>query len=398
MHLKLLLNIILIGFLISSCSKNKVQQLIDNPSSDNSSLPHLFTDNKGIIFMSWVEQDKELATLLYSKFLDKSWSAPIQVDQSNEWFVNWADYPSIIAFDGDPMATHWLKKIPGNTYSYNVEIATFHNDQFLDPIVPHLDNTATEHGFVSMTPTSDSTFYTIWLDGRNTIGGHDEHGDLSSSMTLRGALLSLDGQILSEAELDASVCDCCNTSIAKTNSGLIAAYRNRTENEVRDIYISKYVNGVWQSPKSIFNDNWEIAACPVNGPSIDVFDKSVAVAWFTGANDKPMVKLAFSLDEGDSFLTPIIIDSTSSLGRVDVIANNDKTAWVSWMSRNTNGGQLNLRQVSINGETIAEFVISDMNPSRGSGFPQITSSNDGILVAWTELSGSNKSIKTAFIQ
>ncbi len=398
MHQKLLLNAILIGFLIISCSKSKVQQSIENPSRDNSSLPHLFTDNNGNIFMSWVEQNEELTTLFYSKFLNKTWSDPIQVEQSSDWFVNWADYPSIIAIDGNPMASHWLKKIPGNTYSYNIEIAPYQNGQFLKAIVPHTDNTPTEHGFVSMTPVSDSSFYAIWLDGRNTNGGHDEHGDLSTSMTLRGASLSIDGQVLSEAKLDDSVCDCCNTSIAKTNSGLIAAYRDRTENEVRDIYIAKYVNGAWQSPKPIFNDNWEIAACPVNGPSIDVFDKNVAVAWFTGANDKPMVKLAFSLDEGDSFSPPIIIDSTSTLGRVDVITNNDKTAWVSWMSRNTNGAQLNLRQVSIIGDTIAEFIISDMNPSRGSGFPQITSSNDGILIAWTEISESNTSIKTAFIQ
>ena len=362
------------------------------------SLPRLYTDNKNTVFMSWIEQEGEIATLYYSKFLDKTWSDPIQVDQSDEWFVNWADYPSIIAYDGNPMATHWLKKIPGNTYSYNVEIAPYQNNQFQKPIVPHSDKTATEHGFVSMTPISDSSFYAIWLDGRNTIGGHNEHGDLSASMTLRGATISIDGQILSEGELDASVCDCCNTSIAKTNSGQIAAYRNRTENEVRDIYFTKYVNGAWQSPKPIFNDNWEIAACPVNGPSIDVNDTNIVVAWFTGANDKPMVKLAYSLDEGDSFLTPIIIDSTSALGRVDVIANKDNTAWVSWMSRNTNGGQLNLRQVSIEGETIDEFVISDINPSRGSGFPQITFAKDGILVAWTELSENNKLIKTAFIQ
>ncbi|GAB5408820.1 MAG: hypothetical protein BalsKO_11850 [Balneolaceae bacterium] len=398
MLLKRLLNTILIGLLISNCSKTKQLELIENPTGNESSLPRLFTDNTGEIFMSWVEQDEEMASLFYSKFQGDSWSEPYLINQSNEWFVNWADFPTIIAQDGNPMAVHWLKKIPGNTYSYNVEVASFKNGKLSEPKVPHSDGTATEHGFVSMTSISDSSFYLIWLDGRNMVGGHGDYGDLNSAMTLRGAELSLEGKVLSEAELDASVCECCNTSLAKTKSGLIAAYRNRTENEIRDIYVSKSLNGVWQNPEPIFSDNWGIAACPVNGPSIDVFDETVSVGWFTGANDEPAIKLSFSLDEGDSFLPPIIIDSTTALGRVDIIANNKNSTWISWMNRNDEQGQLNLKLISIKGEILEEYVITEMSPSRSSGFPQITKAKEGVLIAWTNISESAKSIKTVIIQ
>lgn len=398
MLLKQLLSIILIGLLVSNCFKPKQLEVIENPAGNESSLPRLFTDNTGQIFMSWVEQDEEITSLFYSKFLGDSWSEPSFINQSEEWFVNWADFPSIIAQDGKPVAVHWLKKIPGNTYSYNVEVASLKNGKLSEPKVPHTDGTATEHGFVSMTSISDSSFYLIWLDGRNMVGGHGDHGDLNSAMTLRGAELSIKGEILSESELDASVCECCNTSLAKTKSGLIVAYRNRTENEIRDIYVSKNIDGAWQEPEPVFNDGWEIAACPVNGPSIDVFDEIVSVGWFTGTNNKPVVKLSFSIDEGGSFLSPIIVDSTIALGRVDVIANNKNSTWISWMSRNDDKGQLNLKLISIEGETLEEYVITEMSPSRGSGFPQITATRKGVLVAWTDLSESGTAIKTVIIQ
>lgn len=384
--------------IISSCNKNKTVQQIENPALDNSTLPRLFTDNTGTVFMSWVEQEGDLATLKYSKFKDEKWTKPEIISESKEWFVNWADFPSIIAQNGEPVAAHWLKKIPGNTYSYNVEVAAFSDGNFNNPIVPHTDNTATEHGFVSMIPTSDSSFYAIWLDGRNTSGGHGEHGDLSTAMTLRGAEISSSGELLTEEEIDPAICDCCNTSITNTPGGPIAVYRDRTENEIRDIYITKMQNGFWSTPKPVYNDNWEIAACPVNGPAIDSYNSSIAVAWYTGAASSPAIKLSFSNDEGDSFLPPIQIDAEASLGRVDVLMPNKNSAWISWMNRTDDSAQLNLRLVSQSGEIIESHVVSIINPSRRSGFPQISKNKDGVLIAWTDYSESGTKVKTSILQ
>ena len=259
----------LLIILCSGCTKSIPIAKIENPTKVNSSLPRLYTDNIGTVFMSWVEKDGKNTKLFYSKYMNDSWSDIELIEESEDWFVNWADFPSIIAYNQKPMATHWLHKVPGNTYSYNIEVSTFNNN-FQKPFVLHKDGTNTEHGFVSMTPLSDSTFFATWLDGRNTAGGNSEHINLSTAMTLRGAELNINGEFISEIELDNSVCDCCNTAVAKTKNGLIAVYRNRTENEVRDIYVKKEKNGVWLDAKPIHEDNWEIAACPVNGPQLQL--------------------------------------------------------------------------------------------------------------------------------
>lgn len=394
---KLLLSIVT-TFFVLNCSSDQVVSELINPSGDNSSLSRLYTDNEGVVYLSWVEESPDLATLYYSKYVNNSWTKPVNISSSDNWFVNWADFPSVIGYNGDLVAAHWLSKIPGNRYSYNVEVAGFKNNMISESIVPHTDSTATEHGFVSMIALNDSSYYSIWLDGRNTSGGHGEHGDLSSAMTLRGALISTSGVLLDESEIDNSVCDCCNTSLAKTNTGLIAAYRDRTSDEIRDIYISKFENGAWDTPKAVFDDNWEIAACPVNGPSIDVNGENVGVAWFTMLDDKGSVKVSFSNDEGDTFSSPVIIDSDNPLGRVDLISNDDGSVWVSWVTRSDDGAKLELRKISYTGKSLQTHTISGINPSRGSGFPQITKVDQDVMISWTKLEEDSKRIKTAILR
>ncbi|MEX2361987.1 MAG: hypothetical protein WD597_00135, partial [Balneolaceae bacterium] len=366
---------------------------IENPSSENSSLPRLFTDNTGKLFMSWVEQDSSTAVLNYATYEGNAWSAPITIAADSGWFVNWADFPSIIAKNGEPVAAHWLDKIPGNSYSYNVAVSIFNGESWKDPFTPHNDKTATEHGFVSMIPNTDSTFAAVWLDGRNTEGrGHHEYSDPEKAMTLRGGIINQNTGSVQSFELDDNVCDCCNTSITKTENGFIAAYRNRTSDEVRDIYTVKYEDGVWSEPKAVANDNWEIAACPVNGPAIDSGKKITAVAWFTGASNKAVVKMSISENDGDTFSEPVIVDDKSPLGRVDLNIINNKI-WISWISAE-NVGEIKIRSYDFSGNPLQSFTIPGFSKNRSSGFPQITALNNGLLVAFTNVSNESPSIKT----
>ena len=380
-------------------------QEFQSPSGENASLPRLFTDKSGTVYMSWVESINDTTKLYYSTLVQDIWTDPIMISESDSWFVNWADYPSVIGKNGKVLAAHWLNKVPGGTYAYNVEVASSKND-WANHTTPHNDNTPTEHGFVSMIPVSDSTFMGVWLDGRNTAGGgHDGHSgssNLSTAMTLRSAVLDLDLNILEQSEIDNSVCDCCGTSITEIESGFIAAYRNRTEDEIRDIYVSKFKDGSWSNPLPVHNDNWNIAGCPVNGPSINSNGKTVITAWFTGADDVQNVKFAISNDEGDTFEEPIIVDNGNPLGRVDIEFLEDETFLVSWLERNMEDratANFISKHFSSDGELLNEYQLSEMSSSRSSGFPQISSYNGKIIAAWTDLgNGSKSSVKTVILE
>lgn len=55
----------------------------------------------------------------------------------------------------------------------------------------------------------------------------------AESMTLRHAAIDAHGNLFDEAELDNSVCECCQTSAAVTSQGPIAVYRDRSPTEMR---------------------------------------------------------------------------------------------------------------------------------------------------------------------
>lgn len=138
----------------------------------------------------------------------------------------------------------------------------------------------------------------------------DEHAPAPASMTLRYAAIDRKDNLSHEAELDNRVCECCQTSAAVTSDGPIALYRDRSQSEVRDIYIVRQVNGSWSAPQAVHADNWQINGCPVNGPSVAAAGRCVVVAWFTSVGDTPRVKVAFSEDAVASFNEPIQIDDS----------------------------------------------------------------------------------------
>ena len=112
------------------------------------------------------------------------------------------------------------------------------------------------------------------LDGRAMKPGHDEHG--GGDMSVRSATYDKAGKQLTESAVDLRVCECCPTTAAVTADGPIVAYRDRSDTEIRDIYVARFVGGKWSEPAPVHRDNWQIAACPVNGPALTADGK----LWF----------------------------------------------------------------------------------------------------------------------
>lgn len=362
----------------------------DSPASGDSREPELNTTADGRIILSWVEKVGEKRYALRLGTRDQAaWNEPRTVAEGENWFVNWADFPSVISFNDGSLAAHWLVKSGTSTYAYNVNIALSKDGgkTWSKPIVPHLDNTQTEHGFVSLLPLSDGRLGAVWLDGRDMKDmkdDHDEDKPLPVSMTLRYATIDGNGKISDEAQLDERVCECCQTSAAVTSDGVIAAYRDRSQTEVRDIFSVRQTGSSWSSPQAVFPDNWEINGCPVNGPSVSADGRDVVVAWYTGAGGTPHVKVAFSTDAGATFGAPIQVDDGETQGRVDVLLLPDKSALVCWLSGTPEGGEIKVRRVQANGSLGASAGIAKTDISRSSGFPRMARLGNEVHFAWTE--------------
>jgi hypothetical protein len=362
---------------------------IDSPVEGDNREPELNATPDGRIILSWVARLGAKRYALRTAIRDgNGWSEAHTVAEGENWFVNWADFPSVIGLRDGTLAAHWLVKSGSGTYAYDVNIARSKDGKtWSKPIVPHRDNTQTEHGFVSLIPLSDGRLGAVWLDGRNMKNmkhSDDEQAPAPESMTLRYAAINADGQLSDESQLDERVCECCQTSASVTSEGPIAVYRDRSQTEVRDISFVRQNNGKWGTPQSVYADNWEINGCPVNGPAIAADARRVVVAWYTEAGDIPQVKAAFSDDSAATFRSPIQIDDGEAAGRVDVLLLPDGSALVCWMSGNAEGGSIKARRVRSDGTLGPPAVIAQTDISRSSGFPRMARLGDEVYFAWTE--------------
>jgi hypothetical protein len=298
-------------------------------------------------------------------------------------FVNWADFPGLLVLADGTLAVSWLKKSGEDTYAYDVWINTSRDggQTWAPPIRPHRDGAKVEHGFVSLTPDPVEGFWAVWLDGRD----YANKKKASPETQLRAALWR-GGSFAEEIVLDDRVCDCCQTAAVRTLEGLAVAYRDRSPEQVRDISVVRYERRVWGKPFSVRNDNWKIEGCPVSGPALAAQDELLAMAWFTDAQEKPMVFVALS-DSSSFGLSRILqVDGGNPLGRVDVDWLPDGTALVTWVEQVGEGAEIRARRVKLDGGMDEPFLLAHTSPGRPSGFPRLAVQGTSIWLAWTDVS------------
>ena len=378
--------------IISETEENIIEVIV-SPVSGNSSLPRLISSGDKL-FMSWVEKTDTLVTLKYAFFKDNTWNEPEEIISGTDWFVNWADYPAIAENNGN-ILTSLLQKSASGTYTYDVKLNLFSKEKgsWKNNFILNLDDTQSEHGFVSMLPYKDDSFFVTWLDGRNTVNVDKK----KNQMTLRGAVVTSEGAIIQDTQLDERVCDCCQTSATMTPNGPVVVYRNRSQDEIRDIDIVRWENGSWTAPITIVADNWYLPGCPVNGPAIDAFGENLAVAWYTAADDNSRVIISFSEDSGKTFGLPFRLDHGDALGRVDLAMLDSESAVVSWLEPSGEDTLIQLIKIQSNGTKTEPITISKTSAERSSGFPQLEILGDRIYIAWTSLEDDNPAIKVVSV-
>jgi len=311
------------------------------------------------------------------------------VAERDNFFVNWADFPSGIETPDGRWVVHWLEKTAAKSYAYHVRLAVSSDrgKSWSEPVTVHGDRSATEHGFVAMLARTGGGADLVWLDGRQTADTAAK-----GAMALFGGTVDRNGRVTAEARIDGRVCDCCQTALARTSEGLIALYRDRSDQEVRDISAVRQINGRWSEPVKVASDGWVYRACPVNGPSVAAAGRQVAVAWFTGADGTPRVKLARSPDAGASFSLPIQIDDGNPLGRTDVELLPDGSAVVTWLEIVGDQAEWRVKRVGADGRVVKRWTVGSAPRTRQAGFARTALSGGDLFVAWTA-SGSEGGVR-----
>lgn len=358
--------------------------LPEAPAPAGSFAPQLARASDGSLLLSWLETlPSKQHRFRVARLRGGAWDQPVTLAEGAQFFANWADVPSVSEQAGLLFA-HWLEKSGQGTYAYHVKLRVSRDNgrTWSAPSVAHTDRSPTEHGFAVFFTRPDRKAGVAWLDGRET-GRGDHSGHPAGAMTLRAAAAGAAGTS-AETLLDGRVCDCCPTAAISTRDAAIVAYRDRSADEIRDISVVRFAGGAWSKPVTM-NDGWKIGGCPVNGPALAADGARVALAWFTGAGNKPAVKLAHSKDSGKTWSAPALLSTGIPLGRVSAAITADGTTHVAWVDHNDGNGRLLVRRMSRAGTLGAAETLTPMKTDRSSGYPRLIADGTGVIYAWTDI-------------
>ena len=211
-----------------------------SPAGDASAQPQLTASDGGVI-LSWLENASSQTALKFSERTAAGWSEPRLVAFGDDFFANFADVPSVVRLADRTLVAHWLQMNGASASGYDLRLARSSDDgrTWSAPFSPHHDGTKTQHGFASLFDTGGG-LGVVWLDGRAMKPGAGPDDEGTGDMGLRSARFDRDGSSCRSWRSICASASAAPPASAVTIDGPIVAYRNRSADEVRDIYVSRF--------------------------------------------------------------------------------------------------------------------------------------------------------------
>ncbi|MGA8618882.1 MAG: sialidase family protein [Candidatus Sulfotelmatobacter sp.] len=379
--------------LLSGCSRHNSNLTVvplPNPAAQGSITPNETAAPDGHVILSWVEPANGDMALRYAIRSAREWSPP-QTIVNRKNFDKYPEAPPwVLMLPNRSLISVWSERLPvvkGSKWAGNFLYLSASSDQgrtWSTPAIVHTDRTDGEHSFASLAVDDDNHANIVWLDSRDYEKKH--------TYRMMSATIASTGSVSDEQTVDDDVCTCCPTSLVKTATGFLAAYRNHTSDEIRDMYTVREEAGKWQTGKSLNNDGWHINACPVNGAALARRQNEVAIAWYTGIEDKSSLQVAFSDDGGATFPTVRKIDVANGeaqpLGRPAIALMSTGHALVVWITHENGKSHLVAAQVDNATPDVRRIDISQ-GSSDSIGYPRMQLIGAEALISWGGTKESN---------
>lgn len=381
----------LAGVLLMLCLPGLGQvRRADPPATKQSGMPYLATSPNGTIYLSFLDfLGSEGHALRVARWTGSGWSAPETVAQGKNWFVNWADFPSIAALPDGSMLAHWLARpAGGGRYGYGIHVAKRGKDGqgWREIHGMNLDGKEDYAGFLTFIPNSPGAIY-LAPPAAAKPGAHHHDGAAEEGhrKTVRFVSFGPDSMAAKDLELDSDACSCCQTAIGRTRDGYLAAYRDHSAGEIRDISVVRYHNGTWTQPRTLHADGWKINGCPTDGPSIATQGNQAGIVWLTRAGGQAKIQVALSRDGGSTFGAPTRVDEGNPLGRASLTLFDGKSYVAIWLEKKGDSQvEIRVRRIAFDGRKSESMVISVAPLGRETGFPKVAVSGKQMVVTWRD--------------
>ena len=363
------------------------------PAAAGSMSPDLSIASGGRLLLSWINrQQGRRNALQFSSYTDDGgWqSQPRTIAVGHSLVANWADTPHLLATPDGALWAQWLQSSDASPSGYDAVLARSRDGGMRWEQLTRVndDGLAAEHGFAALWPAGTDTLGIAWLDGRAQAAtqSHGEGHHAGGAMQLRANQFDMSLDRGADAVLDTKTCDCCQTDVALTDKGALLAYRDRGDDEVRDIAVLRFEAGKWSAPKPVHADGWKIEACPVNGPAIAARGNAAVVAWYSEAGGTPTLRLARSPNSGERFFAPITVDAGAAvLGRA-AVGIDARQVWVAWLREDAQAQTLMLARYAPDlSKRLQQIEVAKLG-ARGlaSGYPKLLAGDGMAWLVWTD--------------
>ena len=120
-------------------------------------------------------------------------------------------------------------------------------------------------------------------------------------------------------------------------------------------------------------------------------DRLVVAAWFTAAENKPLVQFVISKDSGKSFSEPVEIPSRQAIGRVDIAIIDPTSFAVSWLDTDRKGTYaINIRGLTVDGQAGPTHTVGRTGVMHS--VPQLVRVADDLVLAWPDKIGDSSKV------
>lgn len=303
-------------------------------NADGSFNPYIVADARGKFYLAHVQRTGGQSNVMLRHSTDGvNFSMPVRVnDREGDAAVRNENPPKVaVAANGDVYVC-WANERERWKGEIRFARSTDGGKTFSKALTLNSDagGAPTGHAFQSLTVDRTGRIYVAWIDERAKTKADRGAEIWLTTSTDRGRTFAPDHRVLSD------VCECCRTNLQVDAAGrLYLSYRTvpRSGPMYRDIVLARSSDGGKTFTTTLASeDKWDIAGCPVAGPSFS-FDAAgnLTAVWFLGDGPRPGLYYATSTNKGESFAPRQSLDPQQKLGKhTHTISLPNGQVFVSW--------------------------------------------------------------------
>lgn len=303
-------------------------------NADGSFNPFIAADARGKFYLVYVQRTGGESNVMLRHSTDgTNFSAPVRVnDHAGDATVRNENPPKIAFGPKGEIYVCWANE--RGKWKGNVRFArsTDGGKTFAPALTINSDGASQPagHAFQSLAVDKQGRIYIAWIDERNKQKA-DRGGEIWLAVSADGGkTFGRDRRILTD------VCECCRTNLQVDATGtLYLSYRTvpRTGPMYRDTILARSQDGGKTFATTLASeDKWEIAGCPVAGPSFSFSSAgNLTAVWFMGDKPRPGLYYATSTDKGASFAPRQLLDPEQRIGKhTHTVGLPDGKVLVAW--------------------------------------------------------------------